>query len=96
MHDLSLQEIASQFFLSREYVSRRFKQVFHENQSEYLERVRIENAKILLTNQQYKIAFIAEMVGYPDSRYFSKIFSKLTGMTPREWRKKAGGEDGGE
>ncbi|OKP87548.1 hypothetical protein A3844_10840 [Paenibacillus helianthi] len=96
MHDLSLQEIASQFFLSREYVSRRFKQVFHENQSEYLERVRIENAKILLMNKQYKIASIAERVGYPDGRYFSKIFNKLTGMTPREWRKEAGGEGGGE
>lgn len=96
MQDLSLQNIANQFFLSREYISRRFKQVFHENQSDYLERVRIENAKILLANNQHKIASIAEMVGYPDSRYFSKIFSKLTGMTPREWRKEAAGEAGGE
>ncbi|QTH43704.1 response regulator [Cohnella sp. LGH] len=88
---LSLQEIASRFFLSREYLSRRFKQVYNENLSEYIERVRIENAKVLLQNDQYSIAAVAEMVGYQDGRYFSKIFGKLTGMTPREYRKGLGG-----
>lgn len=87
MDNLTLQEIAGEFFLSREYVSRRFKQVFNENISEYLERVRIDNAKLLLAGGQHKISSVAEMVGYQDGRYFSKIFSKLTGMTPREWRK---------
>ncbi|BCG57380.1 response regulator transcription factor [Paenibacillus sp. URB8-2] len=90
--NLSLQDIAGQFFLSREYVSRRFKQVYNENLSDYLEQVRIEQAKLLLANGQYKVSSVAEMVGYQDGRYFSKIFGKLTGMTPREWRKEAGQE----
>ncbi|MBN2981616.1 response regulator transcription factor [Cohnella algarum] len=85
---LSVQEIASRFFLSREYVSRRFKQEFNENISEYIERVRIENAKALLANGEYSVADVGAMVGYQDGRYFSKIFGKLTGMSPREYRKK--------
>ncbi|MCA0754970.1 response regulator [Paenibacillus sp. N4] len=89
--NLSLQDISSRFFISREYVSRRFKQEFGMNISEYLEQVRIDHAKILLSNEKYLIATIAEMVGYQDGRYFSKIFGKLTGKTPREYRKKNGG-----
>jgi two-component system response regulator YesN len=55
-----------------------------------MEKVRIDNAKILLSNEKYSIATIAEMVGYQDGRYFSKIFGKLTSKTPREYRKKNG------
>lgn len=61
--------------------------MFHENISEYLERVRIGHAKLLLAGGEHRITSVAEMVGYQDGRYFSKIFSKHTGMTPREWRK---------
>jgi len=89
--NITLQDVAGRFFISREYVSRRFKQEFGLNLFEYLERVRIENAKALLTNEAYAIGDIANMVGYPDGRYFSKIFRKLTGMTPREYRKTSGG-----
>lgn len=88
--NLSLQDIASRFFISREYISRRFKQEFGMNISEYMEKIRIDNAKILLSNEKYMISTIAEMVGYQDGRYFSKIFGKLTGKTPREYRKKNG------
>jgi len=90
--NLLQQEVAGQFFVSREYVSRKFKQEFNENISDYLERIRIEHAKALLSNMQYSISSIAEMVGYQDARYFSKIFGKLTGMTPREYRKQAESE----
>lgn len=86
--NLLLQEVANRFFVSREYVSRKFKQEFNENISDYLERIRIDHAKALLCNMQYSISTVAEMVGYQDARYFSKIFGKLTGMTPREYRKK--------
>lgn len=88
--NLLLQEVAHRFYVSREYVSRKFKQEFNENISDYLERIRIEHAKALLCNMQYPISAVAEMVGYQDARYFSKIFGKLTHMTPREYRKKIG------
>ncbi|MCL6456898.1 MAG: response regulator [Gorillibacterium sp.] len=90
--DLSLQEIAERFFLSREYISRRFKQEFGENLSDYIGRVRIDQAKLLLTNPHIRIAQIASMVGYADEKYFSKVFKKLTGCSPNDYRHRDGVE----
>ncbi|MDR9852429.1 response regulator [Paenibacillus sp. VCA1] len=85
--DISLQDMAARFFLSREYISRRFKQEFGVNISDFLAGVRIEKAKLLLLNPQLRIAQIAEMVGYQDEKYFSKVFKKQEGRTPNEYRK---------
>ena len=85
--DLTLQNIAERFFLSREYISRKFKQQFQENLSDYIERIRMAKAKLLLLNPQYRIAQIAELVGYKDEKYFSKVFKKLDGISPNEYRK---------
>lgn len=85
--EIALQDISSQFFLSREYISRKFKREFKENISDYIGRIRIEKAKLLLLNPHYRISQIAEMVGYPDDKYFSKVFKKFTGLSPNEYRK---------
>ncbi|MEC0370950.1 response regulator [Paenibacillus chibensis] len=85
--DISLQDMAARFFLSREYISRRFKQEFGVNISDFLASVRIEKAKLLLLNPQLRISQVAEMVGYQDEKYFSKVFKKQEGRTPNEYRK---------
>jgi two-component system, response regulator YesN len=85
--DITLQDIADRFFLSREYISRKFKQEFKENLSDYIGRIRIEKAKLLLLNPASRIAQVAEQVGYQDEKYFSKVFKKMTGFTPGEYRK---------
>jgi two-component system response regulator YesN len=85
--DLTLQDIANQFYLSREYISRKFKQEFKVNLSDYLGRIRIDKAKLLLLNPHLRIAQIADMVGYQDEKYFSKVFKKLEGVSPNEYRK---------
>ncbi|MGN7359401.1 response regulator transcription factor [Paenibacillus sp. SAF-054] len=85
--DISLQDMAARFFLSREYISRRFKQEFGVNISDFLAGVRIEKAKLLLLNPQLRISQVAEMVGYQDEKYFSKVFKKQEGRTPNEYRK---------
>ncbi|CAI6070328.1 helix-turn-helix domain-containing protein [Cohnella sp. JJ-181] len=87
--ELTLQEIANQFYLSREYISRRFKQETGENMIDFLTRIRIDKAKLLLANPNFKIAQVAEMVGYQDEKYFSKVFKKLTGVSPNQYRKKS-------
>lgn len=74
--DLSLQQIAARFYLSREYISRKFKQQFGLNWSEYLGKLRINNAKLLLQNPSLRVAKISEMVGFQDEKYFSKVFKK--------------------
>lgn len=86
--ELSLQEIASRFFVSREYISRKFKQEFGVNFSDYLSKYRIEKAKLLMLNPNLKISQIAEMVGIHDVKYFSKVFKKQEGVSPREYRHK--------
>lgn len=85
--DITLQEIANHFYLSREYISRKFKQEFHVNISDYISGIRIDKAKMLLLNPHLRIAQVAAMVGYDDEKYFSKVFKKAVGMSPNEYRK---------
>ncbi|WNR43530.1 response regulator [Paenibacillus roseipurpureus] len=87
--DISLADIASRFYLSREYISRKFKQEFEVNLSDYLGQIRLSKAKVLLCNPNLRISQVAEMVGYQDEKYFSKVFKKMSGMTPNEYRKTA-------
>ncbi len=85
--DIALQHIAERYFLSREYISRKFKVEMNENISDFIERIRIGKAKLLLLNPLLKIIQIAEMVGYQDEKYFSKVFKKTVGISPNQYRK---------
>ncbi|MBM7586309.1 two-component system response regulator YesN [Bacillus pakistanensis] len=84
--DINLKEIADRFYLSREYISRKFKQDFNETITDYLTKIRLEKAKELLENPYLKIYEIAYSVGYQNEKYFSKVFKKLIGLTPNEYR----------
>jgi YesN/AraC family two-component response regulator len=84
--DIKLQEIADRFFLSREYISRRFKQETQETLTDYLMKIRVEKAKELLGNPTIKIYQVAEAVGYQNDKYFIKVFKKMEGITPKEYR----------
>jgi two-component system response regulator YesN len=85
--EITLQDIANHFYLSREHISRKFKQELGENLSDYLVRMRIGKAKLLLLNRNLKISQIAEMVGYADEKYFSKVFRKFEKLSPNQYRK---------
>lgn len=85
--DMTLQHIAERFFISRENVSRKFKGITGENLSDYLTGLRVDKAKVLLQNTNLRLSQIAELVGYEDEKYFSRVFKKATGQTPREYRK---------
>lgn len=85
--EMTLQHISDRFFLSREYISRRFKQEFGENISDYITRIRIDKAKQLLRSPNLRIVQIAEIIGYQDEKYFSKVFKKTVGLSPNEYRK---------
>ncbi|MGD6778581.1 response regulator transcription factor [Sutcliffiella horikoshii] len=84
--DITLQEIADRFYLSREHISRKFKQEYHENITDYVTRIRMEKAKELLANPNLKIYEIAYHIGYQNEKYFSKVYKKFFGMTPNEYR----------
>ncbi|MCQ4087599.1 helix-turn-helix domain-containing protein [Saccharibacillus sp. JS10] len=91
--ELTLQDLADRFFLSREYISRRFKREFGENVFDYLANIRLERAKRLLLGSEMTVVRIAELVGYQDEKYFSRVFKKSTGCTPNEFRRASLGKD---
>lgn len=89
--DFSLQTIAQQrLFMSEDHLRRIFSQMTGERFSAYLEHARITQAQRLLEFQpDMKISRLAELVGYPlDGQYFSKVFRKICGVTPTEYRSK--------
>jgi two-component system response regulator YesN len=84
--ELSLQQVCQHVFLSLSYFSALFKQHTGDTFVEYLTRLRLEKAKQLLVGTQLKAYDIAERVGYADPQYFSVIFKRRIGMTPKEYR----------
>jgi two-component system response regulator YesN len=83
---VNLETVSQRFYLNKNYFCSLFKSATGENFSEYLTRVRMEQAKLLLAGSGLTTYEIAEMVGYQDYRYFGKVFRKTTGMLPKEYR----------
>jgi two-component system response regulator YesN len=85
--NISLHTVAGHVGISPNHLSTVFSQETGENFVEYLTRVRIEKARQLLRNTAMKSADIAWETGFSDPHYFSFIFKKHTGLSPREWKK---------
>ncbi|MNI15065.1 HTH-type transcriptional regulator YesS [compost metagenome] len=85
-NDISLSEMASSLHLNYTYLSSYFKQRTHENLTSYISRVRTDKAKELLSDQELSVSEISRLTGFSDHNYFSKVFKKMTGMTPVEYR----------
>jgi len=86
--NISLQMVADHVGLSFSYLSNLFKKELEISFVDYLNRYRIERAKELLIGTQMKSYDIAVQVGFsPEYTYFSKVFKKVTGLNPNEYRK---------
>ncbi|WP_148357640.1 response regulator [Peribacillus simplex] len=86
MEELSLEKLSNVFFLSREHISRKFKQKTGMLLSKYITKLRTDQAKRWLRETEKSIYSISLMLGYQDEKYFSKLFKKVVGMTPFEYR----------
>lgn len=84
--NLTIADIAGSVYLSQTYVSLLFKQETGETIYEYLMKVRISKAKELLRDPRTKFYEVCQAVGYTDPSYFSKLFKKMTGLTPSAYR----------
>lgn len=83
---LTLEEVATYVHLNPAYFSSVFKQSSGSSFKEYLNMVRVEESKRLLANTDYSIIDIAIATGFEDQSYFSKVFKKYTGLTPKQYR----------
>lgn len=86
MEDISLQDAAEQLHYSDAYFCRFFKQNFDKNFIMYLTELRVEKAKELLEDMTVNVKDISQKVGFRDSSYFTKVFKRITGVTPSEYR----------
>lgn len=84
---ITLTELAEKFFISQFYLSRMFKEVTGLTLIEYLNNIRIKEAQQLLEKTELSITEIAGMVGFENPTYFGRMFKRITGTTPREFRK---------
>ncbi|AIQ53856.1 response regulator transcription factor [Paenibacillus sp. FSL R7-0331] len=85
-HDLGIEEVARKIGISSSYFCLLFKNRFALTFVEYVTQQRIEAAKFMLASTDKSIAAISAGVGYQERRYFTKVFQKQTGMTPKEYR----------
>jgi two-component system response regulator YesN len=83
---ITLEDVARDINISPQYLSKLFKEETGENFIDYLTGIRIKIAKSLLEEDKLSIKEIAHHVGYGDPNYFSRIFRKVVGVTPTEYR----------
>lgn len=84
--EISIYDIADTYGLNAKYIGRLFKEQTGESFNTYLNRVRIHHAKQLLSGTRAQIIEIAFECGYNNVTYFNRIFKKLQGVTPSQYR----------
>lgn len=85
---LDLSDIAGRFNFSYNYLSAYFSQNTKEGFNEFLNKIRVENACRLLRQEDMPIADIGNLVGYSEHSYFCRVFKKITGETPSNFRRR--------
>jgi YesN/AraC family two-component response regulator len=89
--DISLGDVAKSVNTSTFYFCKMFKKATGLNFTDYLSRIRIEKAKNLLLNPNLRISEIAYEVGFQSLTHFNRVFRKLAGQSPTEYRQKLPG-----
>ena len=84
--DLSQETVSGLFHLSPSYFGALFKSVTGKTFVQYLNNLRVENAYRMLTSSNMKIYQIAEKVGFSDVHYFIRVFRKIAGTSPNQYR----------
>lgn len=85
--EVSLTEVADIVLLNPKYLGELFKKETGLNYSEYLLKYRLDLAKEMLLDVRCRVGEVGEKVGYQDSKYFSRLFKKHVGVTPKQYKK---------
>ncbi len=83
---LSLDDIASHVYLSRSYLSSLFREEAGQTLFSYINQVRVEKSKLFLMDPSISLASVAAMCGFEDQSYFTKVFRKITSLSPKQYR----------
>ncbi|MFT3985366.1 MAG: response regulator [Lachnospiraceae bacterium] len=86
MEDLTMRCVAEELYISESYLGKLFKHKTEHTFLDFLTLYRVKAAIELLENSDRKVYEIAGTIGYGDSKYFSKVFSKIVGIKPTEYR----------
>ena len=86
---ITLEELADKLFVSEEYLSSQFKKETGSGFKEMVRSLQIERIKDLLANTKLKLNQIAELAGYSDAKYMSRVFKEEVGVLPSDFRKSA-------
>lgn len=84
---VTLEEVAKAAFLSPTYFSKIFKQEMGCSFNTYLNRLRVDKSKQLLLQSDLQLVDIANALGFEDQSYFTKVFKRITGESPNQFRK---------
>lgn len=85
---ISASELSQFCHCSESYLSHIFKRRLNVNINTYINKVRIEASKNFLVDSNASISEIANSTGFSDSNYYSRVFSKLVGISPKEYRRR--------
>lgn len=85
--NIDVQRLAKMCYMSKSKLSQLFRAVYGASIIEFVQALRLEQAKKLLVNSSYRICEISGMIGYKQQSSFSGMFKEKTGLTPNEFRK---------
>lgn len=91
--ELRLEMLAGIFDYNSAYLGKVFRQYTGENFNNFLDNIRITEAKRLLSEEDYKVYEVAEMVGYSNINYFHNKFKKSVGMSPLSFKRQYGHDE---
>ncbi|MBO5369411.1 MAG: helix-turn-helix domain-containing protein [Clostridia bacterium] len=83
---ITVEDLCRKLCFSRTYVSAKFKENCGMTMNEYINRMKVEEAKTLIREEKHSISEISEMLCYDNPHYFSRVFKKITHMSPREYK----------
>lgn len=88
--NISVAQVAANIGYSESYFGYAFKKKYKMSVSQYIRELQLAKAKDLLENTSFSVASVASYVGFDDSNYFSALFKKYFGLSPKEYRNKYG------
>lgn len=87
---ISLEQAAAHVYMNPSYLSRLFAKAEGCGVSQYLQKIRVEQAKLLLKDPHLRVYEVGDQVGYPNFQHFLKVFKQYAGVTPSRYRETVG------